>query len=123
MPSHSSSPNPKNSAEPIDFDQSIQELEQSLQTLKERYAQVQSDRLRQQDLQQQLQQAQPIHRQRGSKALQAELKRIHQQLEEVEIALESHLFSWSGLRELFWQALRFGGMGIVIGWILRSWVE
>lgn len=109
-------------ADAVDFDQSIQELEQALQALKDRYAQVQSDQLRRQDLQQQLRQTQQASsRNRASKALQTELKRIRQQLEEVEIALESQLFSWSGLRERFWQILRFGGAGVVIGWVLRSW--
>ncbi|MCA1993960.1 MAG: DUF2203 domain-containing protein, partial [Coleofasciculus sp. S288] len=53
-------------------------------------------------------------------ALQAELKRIKEELETIELNLESRLFSWGSLKEPFWQAVRFGGLGVVIGWILKS---
>jgi hypothetical protein len=53
-------------------------------------------------------------------ALQTELKQIKEQLETIELNLESQLFSWGSLKEPFWQAVRFGGLGVVIGWILKS---
>jgi glutamyl/glutaminyl-tRNA synthetase len=105
----------------LDFESALQAIEQDLQTLKARYIQVQADQQRQQNLQQQLGQTeQALRRHRSSKVLQTELKQIRQQLEELEVALESQLFSWSGLREVFWQAVRFGGIGVVIGWVLKS---
>jgi hypothetical protein len=39
-------------------------------------------------------------------------------LEEVDLMLESRLLN---LWEPFWQAVRFGGLGIAIGWFLRAW--
>lgn len=110
----------KSNAEEINIEQALQEVEQALQDIKSRYAQVQTDRDRQQDLRQQLSIAEREYKQNRSKALQAELKQLRQQLEEVEVALESQLFSWSGLRDLFWQIVRFGGIGVIIGWVLRS---
>lgn len=107
-------------AEPLNLEQAIQELEQSLQVLKARYAQVQLDQQRQQELQQRLGEAERAKGPRRNRAAEAEIKQLRQQLEELEVALESQLFSWSGLREVFWQAVRFGGLGIVIGWLLKS---
>lgn len=116
------SPHPPNdSNEALDFERSLQEVEQALDALKVRYAQVKTDQQRQQELNQRLEQTQQaLNRNRSSKSLQAELKQIRQQLEELELALESQLFSWSGLREGFWQAVRFGGIGVVIGWVLKA---
>jgi hypothetical protein len=100
----------------------LQAAEQSLYLLKARYSQVQLDQQRQQALQQRLSEAERDYRRRSSSALQQELKQIRQQLDDLELALESRLFSWNGLREVFWQAVRFGGLGVVIGWLLKSLV-
>jgi chromosome segregation ATPase len=106
------------------FEQQLRETEQTLLLLKVRYAQVQADQTRQQELVHQKEQVerQLQHSRSNSQqaAFKAELKQIRQQLEELEVSLESKLFSWSGLKEVFWQAVRFGGIGIVVGWILRS---
>jgi hypothetical protein len=111
----------------LDFDQTLRELEQSLLVLKARHAQVRSDQQLQQDLQQELTQVQRQVLQSRSKKRQLELKRelkqIKTRLEETELALESQLFSWGGLKEVFWQAVRFGGLGIVVGWLLRGWAS
>jgi len=40
----------------------------------------------------------------------------------LETNLESQLFSWTSLKRPFWQIIRFGGLGVVIGWLLRSCV-
>lgn len=111
-------PSPASPSDEPDFEQALQAVERSLQALKDRYEQVKTDQQRQQDLQQQLSQLQRSSRR--SPQLRAELKQIQQQLEELEIALESQLFSWSGLREMFWQAVRFGGIGVIVGWVLKS---
>ncbi|MGL4619237.1 MAG: DUF2203 domain-containing protein, partial [Chroococcidiopsis sp.] len=42
------------------------------------------------------------------------------QLETIEVNLESQLFSWGSLKAPFWQAVRFGGLGVIVGWILKS---
>jgi chromosome segregation ATPase len=104
-----------------EFEQALAEAERSLQALKERYAQVQRDRQQQAQLQQRQEQIRKQLRQtRSRQALKAELKHVQDQLETIEFNLESQLFSWGSLKEPFWQAVRFGGLGIVVGWILKS---
>ncbi|ARV60909.1 hypothetical protein BZZ01_21855 [Nostocales cyanobacterium HT-58-2] len=99
-----------------EFEQELLEVEQALVAVKERYNQVQADKTRQRELQQR------FRRLRHSKLpdVKAELKQIKQQLEVLEINLESQLFSWRSLKEPFWQAIRFGGLGVIIGWLLKS---
>ncbi len=120
----SRSPEPDQSDEAIDLEQQLREVEQSLLLLKARYAQVQADQTRQQALyhhKEQVERQLQHPRSNSHQAeLKAELKQIRQQLEDLEVSLESKLFSWSGLKEVFWQAVRFGGLGIILGWILRS---
>ncbi|MBW4659791.1 MAG: DUF2203 domain-containing protein [Drouetiella hepatica Uher 2000/2452] len=113
-------PQPDADFHETDFEQSLQEVEQSLLLLKARYAQVQADRQQQEVLQQRLSETQRQMRRDRSQSLKAELKQIQQQLEGLELALESQLFSWSGLKEVFWQAVRFGGLGVMLGWLLKS---
>lgn len=50
---------------------------------------------------------------------QAELAQLQQAVEEFELELASRTLSWSQLREPFWQAVRYGGLGIVLGWALH----
>jgi len=119
MSSQSPQPGASNSDE-IDFEQSLQAVEQSLLLLKARYAQIQADQQQQQVLHQHLSETQRQMRRDRSQSLKTELKQIQQQLEGLEVALESQLFSWSGLKEVFWQAIRFGGLGVLLGWLLKS---
>lgn len=99
-----------------EFEQELLEVEQVLVALKERYNQVQADKFRHRELQQRFKQV------RHSKLPEdkAQLKQIKQQLEVLELNLESQLFSWATLKEPFWQAVRFGGLGVIIGWLLKS---
>ncbi len=104
-----------------EFDHALAEVEQSLQSLKERYDQVKRDRQLQAELQHRREQIKRELRSGSNRgSLQTELKQIKEQLETIELNLESKLFSWGSLREPFWQAVRFGGLGVVIGWILKS---
>ena len=98
----------------INFEQALENVERSLSDLKARYAQVERD----QEQLEALRQREDKLKQSKSSSLKAELREIEQQLEELEINLESRLFSWTGLKEVFWQAVRFGGLGIAIGWSL-----
>ena len=102
---------------------SLLDTERSLIALKERYAQVRQDQQRQAELQQRLKQVKRELPSNHSPGLKAELKQIQEQLEAIELNLESQLFTWGSLKEPFWQAVRFGGLGIVVGWILRWLVE
>lgn len=52
--------------------------------------------------------------------LQEHLQSIGDRLEQIEAELESRLIAWSSLREIFWQIVRFGGLGVMIGVILKS---
>ena len=68
--------------------------------------------------------AQPHHQPSPShpqkEELLKQLQALTEQLEQIEADLESRLLSWSSFREPFWQIVRFGGLGIGIGVILKS---
>lgn len=117
-PDRQTSPSPKPNEE---FAQALEQLERSLQTLRGRYEQVIAAQQRQAELQDQLQHVN-VEGDPSTIApdLLAERQRIEQELAELEVILESRLISWDSLKEGFWQALRFGGLGIVIGWVLRT---
>ena len=53
-------------------------------------------------------------------ALRQQLLELSDRLEQIEGDLESRLLSWSSFREPFWQIVRFGGIGVIIGVILKS---
>ena len=103
-----------------EFERSLADVERSLVALKQRYTQVQQDLKRQVELQQRLKQVKQELRKNHMPQFRVELRQIKEQLETIEINLESQLFSWGSLKEPFWQAVRFGGMGVIIGWILKS---
>jgi phage-related minor tail protein len=120
LPQSSSDPPPDRNGEALSeaqtFEQELADVERSLQALKERYVQVQQDEQaratlegRKDDVKRQLQRS-------PSPALKAELTSLQSQLDALEVNLESRLFSWGSLREPFWQIVRFGGLGVVIGW-------
>jgi uncharacterized coiled-coil DUF342 family protein len=116
-PKQFSNSSPEKNPEP-EFEQELEEVERSLLSLKERYTQVQSAREQKAQLQQRRQDLQ--QNKKPTPEIKAELKHIQQQLEVLEINLESQLFSWRSFKKPFWQAVRFGGMGVIIGWILKS---
>ncbi|WP_009630359.1 hypothetical protein [Synechocystis sp. PCC 7509] len=103
-----------------DIEGNIAEVEQALVALKQRYAQIESDRQRKVELKNRIEEIRPQLANNKLPALSAELKEIKTQLETIEVNLESQLFSVDVFKEPFWQAVRFGGLGIVVGWILKS---
>ena len=103
-----------------DLERTLAEVERSLQQLKERYAQIQHHRHRLPELQQRQEQVKKELRQTRSPQLREELRLLQQELESIELNLESSLVNWGSFKEPFWQAVRFGGIGICIGWILKS---
>jgi Lon protease-like protein len=113
------SPQPSPQENPLqDFEQQLLEVGRSLAALRQRYRQIKRDRHQQQQLQQQLtqlKQHKPL-----TAEMKAQLQQIQQQLEILEVSLESQLFSWRAFKDPFWQAVRFGGLGVIIGWILKS---
>ncbi|MEB3289637.1 MAG: hypothetical protein VKI82_06955 [Leptolyngbya sp.] len=52
-------------------------------------------------------------------AAQAEIAQLQQVVDDFELSLASHLLSWKHLQEPFWQAVRYGGLGLVMGWVLH----
>lgn len=92
----------------IEFERSFNEAEHLLQDIRNRYFQVQTAQQHQAELYQQRYQ------------LKIELGRVKAELEALEVDLESRLFTWSSQKEIFWQAVRFVGLGFVLGQILNA---
>lgn len=106
----------------------VQQLEQAFQEFKQRLEQVrslQSDRTQLESQQQEVRdRLKSLSSPSRDLAVQQELKQrltdLGSQLELLEVELESRLISWSSFREPFWQIVRFGGLGILIGFAIKS---
>jgi chorismate mutase len=106
--------------ETIEFDREIAELEQTLAQLKHRHADTQLAAREQVVL---VRQRNELN-QKGTNRpeIQQELELIRSRLTELDTILESrHLNEWKLVVEPFWQAVRFGGLGIAIGWFMATW--
>ncbi|CDN13807.1 FIG00872702: hypothetical protein [Richelia intracellularis] len=117
-----------------EFEQALTDVRKSLVELQQRYAQIQADKQRQIELKHRREEIKPQLRKNPLPELKSELLQIQQQLETLDNALglmsDSYLtvsffgggfvFSKTGLQEAFWQVIRFGGLGVIIGWILKS---
>lgn len=117
------------------FGLALAALAQSLQTLQTRYDEIQSQRAKQQQIQEHRSDLELRLQLEPQPELEQELERIQGELRDLSLELESQLltdeqmqsFFWDGLRrgllgDLFWQILRFGGLGLIAGWGLKSWV-
>jgi uncharacterized membrane protein YccC len=134
LPSNHDQPNSSPTDLEAEFEQALTEAEKSLLELQQRYAQIQTDKQRQIQLKHRREEINPQARKNPLPELKSELQQIQQQLETLDNALglmsDSYLtvsflgsgfvFSKTGLREAFWQVIRFGGLGVIIGWILKS---
>ena len=118
----------------IEFEQTLSTIERSLLALKERYGVVQTAEIEQENLTKHRQEIEAQWQENQLPELEQELQHIDEQLQELSVTLESYLLSepalqdlfWKGLRqgilgEAFWQIVRFGGVGLVLGWLLKSW--
>ncbi|MGF1675916.1 MAG: hypothetical protein ACFCUV_19860 [Rivularia sp. (in: cyanobacteria)] len=115
-----------------ELQQEILSVEQNLGELKQRYAQMLADKQRQIELVRHSDEVKRQLQQTTTRTLKAELKQIKEKLETLDNALglfsETYLvlfggsviFTKSGLKDLFWQIVRFGGLGVIIGWLLKS---
>ncbi|HEY9845518.1 MAG TPA: hypothetical protein V6D03_04910 [Candidatus Caenarcaniphilales bacterium] len=108
MPSSEKSSADSQPSELSKFEQAFEEAECSLEHLRERYEQICSTKQQQAALQ------------RRSQQLQVELRQLKEQLEALEVDLESRLFSWNNHREVFWEIVRFVGLGFVLGLSFRA---
>lgn len=94
----------------------LTEVGESLEELRTRYVQVKQDWQRYSELvnhKKELVQTKANNFEK--EPIKTELRDIEQQISELEIKLESVL-----LPDLFWQAIRFAGLGIAIGWLLKT---
>lgn len=96
-PSDSQSPQ-----DDVQWETRLQEVEQALIDLRRRYRQIQRDRTQKEEL-------------------EAKLKHLQSELDALDYHLESRLVTWKDMLEPFWLAVRFGGLGIILGWLLKSW--
>ena len=125
--------NPYPNDESAEFTEAIEEVEAAIASLKDRYRQINEAEQQKKDLEAQFSQIEPQWRENPLPELEKELVQIREQIQELEVILESNLLKegelkrlfWEGIRrgllgEVFWQIVRFSGIGVLLGWILRS---
>lgn len=116
------------------FEQALYLLEQSLLTLKARYAKVRAGQQAACELEQHRHDLEVKWQMEQLPDLEKELHSLQEQQQALALDLESELLTntqlqtlfWQGLRqgilgEAFWQILRFGGLGLLLGWTLKAW--
>lgn len=100
-----------------DLEQILFEVERSLEQLQNRHTQVKQDLEKRSQIKERQQE---LKRQSKDKSLpnplKTELRSLQQELDQLELNLESVL-----LPDIFWQVVRFVFLGIVIGWFLHIW--
>jgi hypothetical protein len=104
----------------LDFDLEIAELESAIVMLKQRHAEIELAERERVVLERQSNEL----KHKGSKQpeIKQELQQIRSRIEQLDLTLESHLLDeWKLMWEPFWQAVRFGGLGIAIGWFISTW--
>jgi chromosome segregation ATPase len=106
-----------------DWEQALAQLEHDLAALKARYDQVQEAQRQQAELYERQARVREHLRRTKDRESQAELARLQHQLAELEVSLESQLLTWSSFKQPFWQAVRFGGLGFVLGVALHQWLS
>lgn len=98
-------------AELAQFETALKETAKDFLALRDRYFEVK-----------QAQQQRTELRATAATLPQAERQRLQKQIDALEETLESKILTWEMVQDPFWQALRFGGLGLVLGWFLRGWV-
>ncbi|WP_373479845.1 hypothetical protein [Geminocystis sp.] len=109
------------SAPEFNITDAIANLEASLEKIKQRHEQIINDQARKSALENRQEEIEDLQKKNNHQdSIKSELHYIEKELTEIELRLESELFKWSSLNEPFWQIVRFGGVGFVIGWILKT---
>jgi chorismate mutase len=104
----------------IEFEREIIDIEQSISALKQRQADIELAERERVVLERQRNELK--HSGRNQPDTKQELAQIRSRLEELDVVLESRLIDeWQLRGEIFWQAIRFGGLGIAIGWFISTW--
>jgi chromosome segregation ATPase len=122
---------PTESHTATDIAQSLEEAEELLKAVKERYSQVQAAKNRQPELEARMQalnaEIETAKQQSESETrlqeLQAELETIKGQLAKTWEDLESQLITWRDKEELFWQFLRFAGIGFALAMLVNYFAK
>ena len=109
-----------------EFETALMEVERLLLNLQGRYKEVQQAQKQKRDLEERLNSV--------SSEDSLEVQKINDELQQLRITLESNLLTdediktlfWEGVRqgllgEFFWQIIRFGGLGVLLGWLLKTW--
>lgn len=95
----------------------LTELMQQLEGLEARLQQLKTGVANLMQLQQ-LQDAPTTDAQRSAQ----EIAHLQETADNFELELASRVVSWHHLQEPFWQAVRFGGLGLLIGWGLAWFI-
>lgn len=98
---------------------SLPQLMQQLEALENRLGQLKTGLSNLLQLQQV--QEQPESNLADRQALSETLATLQKDIDEFELELATQTLGWQHVRETFWQAVRFGGLGVVMGWFL-AWV-
>jgi O6-methylguanine-DNA--protein-cysteine methyltransferase len=111
--------------ENTEIEQTLDELEESLFSLREAYIQSRQDEQQQRELRQQKRELRKKGKQEGSKdskkdPIKLELRSIEQQMADLDNKIASRFVDISIFQDRFWQIVRFTGLGIVIGWFLKT---
>ena len=102
--------------ETSEFDREIAELEAAISMLRHRQAEIELTAREQIVLERQHNELK--HKGIKNSEVKQELAQIRSRLEELDLILESRLLN---MWEPFWQAVRFCGLGIAIGWFISTW--
>ncbi len=109
MTSRESSVNSKNN---FQVEKALGEVEQSLNELEARYQQIKQDWQRKSQLEVEKEQLKAQKKRNAEKEpIKTQINLIQKELDELELNLESSL-----LPDIFWQVVRFVGIGVVIGY-------
>ncbi|AFY70117.1 hypothetical protein Pse7367_1841 [Thalassoporum mexicanum PCC 7367] len=120
----SSKPNPEqpqnNAWEEVEVQ--ISQAEYLLQDLKQKLAQVKVAQDTKTELQKQQQKLEgELDQGSGDKEeLKQQVDELSKQIESIETELASRFISWRSFREPFWQIVRFAGVGVLVGVLLKS---
>jgi hypothetical protein len=109
--SESSQPMPSTDNGVEEIGRSLQEAEELLGAVKVRYQQIHTAKIQQPELEARLLE------------LKTELETVKIQLATTWEDLESQLITWRDKEELFWQFLRFAGVGFALAMLINVFVK
>jgi hypothetical protein len=118
------------------FEESLQTQVDKITYLRQRYSQIQTAQAQQAQLQEHRLTLEAQGTVQQLPELERELQQVAEELDRLQLILESELLGDRQLQQLFWQELRrgimgealwqivrFGGLGVLLGWCLKSWTN